>query len=1151
MLSKFKNLLITNWPIIVLLGLALILFKQNFISGTYLTGWDNLHPEFDFGVNIKRSIFAVWQEYQGLGLLGGMGHATDLIRQIFLWFLSIFLPENTLRYIWVFMTLFIGGVGSYFLSKYFLSKLGKEEKTAKIFALSGGLFYILNLATVQTYYVPFEAFIAHFAFLPWLLLSSVKYFLNEGEKSLLFLSIALLLSTPAAYIPTLFVTYLIAITVIAGAFLIFNFNTQHIKRYFKLLGVIFLINAFWLLPFLWFTLTSSGININSKINQMATESIFLQNKEFGGIFDVMLLKGFWFQNVDPNFQGLFTYMLNPWRDHTAKLYVQIIGYGIFAVVFLGFIKGLFSKKLIIKAFSILFIFAFTMLATTAPPFSWVNDIFRVIPLFDQAFRFPFTKFSILTALTYSIFFSIGLLAINEFINKRVKLNFLPLLFLTISTISMIVFVFPAFRLDLFYHKERLKIPEEYFRTFEFFRNQDQNTRIANLPQHTIWGWNFYSWGYGGSGFPWYGIKQPILDRAFDVWSPYDENYYWEISDALYSKDIKQFEDVVNKYQINWLLLDKNIINPQSPKALFVSEFESLISQISSVKKIEQFGNIVIYKVNLKDNPKSFVFDSEISTSVNKYAWTSDDRAYASFGNYTSSEDPSYYYPFRTLFSAKNEIDREFNAKEGRQIIEFSNELSDLADSVDLLIPPFLETEDTLPADILAEKNSDGSFNIYADIKAPEISIVRNSDKKEEEIWEKSHKYLIAGVSNSITFPLRININGANFELKSLDKNKYLGSSLIFLKQNNNVTLKDERLDPETIQIQGAEIITLFENYSKVINVKNIKKGDVLRIKTVKVNDNFSSFETWPSEKMEKEIGNCSNFRRGEIKDSFDKENKLLGISSENAAACISFYIPSLDHSRGYISFVQNRNINGRPLHYWLLNEDQKYAPIDTFVARNKSISSSYFVLPPQEQFGTGYSLHLENISIGRDLTANQFGKISLYPIPYKFISSLVFEINKPKSSQDISSAVKSVKHPNESLYVIRIDPSEIEAKTLVLSQGYDEGWSAYQMEQKPKFLQLMFPFVFGKKLDDHVQVNNWENGWILDQSSTDNRQSSIVIVFLPQYLQYIGFVLSLLTLGFVLFKTLKRGIKKLTQNNLSDKLSQYHKPAPDDTLIAP
>ena len=105
-------------PNAVIFLTVLVLGVVNFTPGTYLTGWDNLHPEFNFLLNIKRSLFAVWQEYQGLGLLGGMGHAADLPRQIFLYILSIFMPDMYVRYFWTMLTLFLGGLGAYFCSKY-------------------------------------------------------------------------------------------------------------------------------------------------------------------------------------------------------------------------------------------------------------------------------------------------------------------------------------------------------------------------------------------------------------------------------------------------------------------------------------------------------------------------------------------------------------------------------------------------------------------------------------------------------------------------------------------------------------------------------------------------------------------------------------------------------------------------------------------------------------------------------------------------------------------------------------------------------------------------------------------------------------------------------------------------------------------------
>ena len=91
--------------------------------------------------------------------------------------------------------------------------------------------------------------------------------------------------------------------------------------------------------------------------------------------------------------------------------------------------------------------------------------------------------------------------------------------------------------------------------------------------------------------------------------------------------------------------------------------------------------------------------------------------------------------------------------------------------------------------------------------------------------------------------------------------------------------------------------------------------------------------------------------------------------------------------------------------------------------------------------------------------------------------------------------------------------------TLVLSQSFDKGWKAYEMKcqnSQPKAdrplaekfkcqIQFFLPFLFGRELRDHVLVNNWENGWKL----SDNKENTIIIVYLPQYLEYIGFALLL------------------------------------------
>src|SRR3990167_8887828 len=117
-------------PIWIIPLVVLLLAITNYQHGTYLTGWDNLHPEFDFLCNIKRSFFAVWQEYQGLGLLGGMAHSSDFLRQVFLLLLSSFMPAWGLRYVWTLLMLLAGGVGAYKLTELVL---GKKLATSSLF----------------------------------------------------------------------------------------------------------------------------------------------------------------------------------------------------------------------------------------------------------------------------------------------------------------------------------------------------------------------------------------------------------------------------------------------------------------------------------------------------------------------------------------------------------------------------------------------------------------------------------------------------------------------------------------------------------------------------------------------------------------------------------------------------------------------------------------------------------------------------------------------------------------------------------------------------------------------------------------------------------------------------------------------------------
>lgn len=1127
-----KSFLYKYFPYLVIGIVVAIIGVINHKSGTFLTGGDNLHPEFYFSENIKRSFFSVWQEYQGLGLLGGMGHASDILRQFFLLLLSFIIPDNFIRYSWTILTLFIGTAGAFALIKRLIIKYWKTELLKlNMIALTGSLFYLLNLSTIQSYFTPFEVFTAHFASLPWLILTGINYFKNPNRKNLLIAGAVSFISAPASYVPTLFLVYLMAVLI--STLFYFKKTKQYFLTFIKFLITIFFVNSFWILPFAFFTLTSSGVNVDAKINQMATEGIFLQNKEYGNLENVMLLKGFWFNNIEPNLQGEYVYMLKPWIDHIDNKIVVSVGYILFGIVLAGLAFALKSRKKEGLIAGALFLFSALMLTTSTPPFSWINDLLRDhVPLYNQIFRFPFTKFSILASLSFSILFSMGILGIISWLKRfNPKVDYVVI---AISIIMIVVFVLPIFKGDLFYYREQIKIPQEYFQTFDYFKTQDPNTRIANFPQYTFWAWNFYDWSYSGSGLIWYGISQPILDRNFDVWSKQNENYYWEINHALYSKNPDFFEAILNKYDVNYLLIDKNITNPVSAKSLFISDLDNIIAKLPSIKKEKEFGNIVIYKVALRNPNDNFVSSLETLNSVNSYNWSNYDPSYLYSGDYSDKlTENSEFFPFRSIFSGKTQKELNFLAKKTNESIEFSSSLPAYNKPVSLHIPSLLTANNTLPINITAKRDGK-NVKISLELKAPVVYL--KNEEQTKKLWESTIKKDLFEENQSAF--LNININGVtDFAVPRLKnkETKIIGTASLTIQQDNIIVLSNKDKDEiDSVVISGDLIKGFFVQDDSFISLPGIKKNSFLVLRIPKLNDNYSSYIIDPVEKVSKkeaQVFNCSNFRQDYFAYSFigEESKKLLELSSKNASPCISFYLPTLDHDQGYFLSINNKNIEGQGLHFWVLNEDQKTPLIDTYFEKSDVETNSTIILPPMERFGKAYSVHFDNISIGNAKSGNLLGKISVNPIPYYFITNIKLE--EPDSSPLIfEKANLNVAHPNESLYLV--EANSVGSFALSLSQSYSPYWKAYEVDGfgiKSKLL----PFL-GVEIKDHYMLNNWKNGWTIEPLAISHQPLAIAIVYLPQYFQYLGMIVTAGTLTLLITLWLKKRNKSENKPPVSD-----------------
>jgi hypothetical protein len=1013
-MNKLFRFIRNYWQILAIIILGMAVSAANFTPGTWLTGWDNLHPEFDFAINFKRSLFASWQEYQGPGLLGGMAHAASLPREIILWILSIAVPAHLLRYLWTFACLVAGPVGAYFLIKSIVKKADTSEFTAGLAALAGAVVYLLNLGTVQTFFGPFEAFISHYAILPWLLYSSIIYFNYPSKKRALFFAILNVVGMTQAYIPTLFLVYLISLALICISRLFTEKILTALKKIFVIGAISFAVNAFWLLPFAYFTFTSSKTTVDAKINQMATGDIFLRNKKFGTLADTLVLRNFWFDNVEYNpSTSRIEPMMYGWLAWDKQTAAQVCRGLLIIIMLTGAVYALMKK-----GYRIWFLFtltAFGMIAIDTTPFDGMIGWLRsTVPLLSQFFRFPFTKWVSTLSLGYAVMTGLAVVGIG---NIRIQRKFIPVIISVIIVISSVVSVFPVFRGQLISDRMRKSIPEEYFKLFAYLKTRPLG-RIANFPQNYFWDWKYYRSGQVGSGFIWYGLKQPVMDRAFDMWSRENENYYWEISRALYAKDPAGFERVLSKYEISYILIDGNITTSGHPLALYNQELRDMLGQIPSYKLTTWFGNIQIYEsVNNRGNNFTTLTGNLPETEVS--AWMDNDIFYGQNGNYISADklnpdksqfsigpenvNPGFYFPFRTLFTKRNTRERDF------KLTENADRLS-------------LETVNDLPVKL---------------------------------------------------------------------------SPAVFMATNSG-----------TIDTDGTKVTaTITKNNNLVFDSQDAPA--------------FKSSEA----------RECALLKNGEIKSSeighFGSESIVL--TSTNQRACFSLWAGFVSQSDGYLVIVDHKHITGRPLVFAITNETAKHTELETYLsdAKNQSLTE-YFILPPLASDGVGYTAYFGNDSIGRQETVNEIDRVRFYKIPYQEMVNLKIPVNGMEPSAFSNQPVTSVFHPNPSYYKITLQTSnfELPTSTIVLSQSYHPGWKAYQIPKGSAVAQL-FPFWFGTEIKNHVMVNNWENGWIINQkldagsskfentntnginltSIFEPQTSTIVLYFLPQLLEWLGFII--------------------------------------------
>jgi len=358
------------YPILLTL-LCLVICYLNYKPNTFLTGWDTLHPELNFPLNFSRLINGVWRYEQGLGAITGHSHMADLPRVFLLWLFHFIFPINFLRYAYIFLCFILGPLGIYYLIRY----LFKKDSIAFVIAI----FYIFNLSTVQQFYVPFEMFPTQWAFLPFIILYSLKYLQTNHKKYLLLFSLFTLLATPQAYAAHLWYAFFAVYLV----FLFLHFLLKRNKKIFNLILFTLALNAFWLLPNIYYISSSSSIPKNTKVNRLYSQEYLLQNRATGYLRDVALVKGFYFnwQIYNPQ-TSKFENLLPSWEKHLSNPLISLIGYLTFFLSFSGLILYFVKKNKTLIYLSPFFVIPLILLLNHTPPFSYLFDFLLRFSIFE-------------------------------------------------------------------------------------------------------------------------------------------------------------------------------------------------------------------------------------------------------------------------------------------------------------------------------------------------------------------------------------------------------------------------------------------------------------------------------------------------------------------------------------------------------------------------------------------------------------------------------------------------------------------------------------------------------------------------------------------------------------------------------------------------
>lgn len=585
---------LNNWHLIILLAVLGIISVLNFRGDYSILTNDNYSPELNPSLTINRIIYSpAWREYRSLGVPSD-SESADLFRAVVFEIFSNFLSVEVISQGYILFCLVVGVLSFASLS----SNLFSNDKTnRKQYYLLGGIFYLTTLWTAWVFVFPMMPYVAQFGFLPLLLLSIFHFVGRPSSINALKIFLAGLLLSTSYLISTLFFINLGLVVIFSIWRVLKNEKFKSgIKKIFIIIFLTLVPNLIWILPFPNYLFGSSGEIMDSSVNRQITEStIDVEKEKMTGV----------------NSMRFYTRLLDTYdsNDQEFKMFKSADNYiDIEALNVLSFVPVLFcviglifvirnKHWYLLPVWVLAFVFWLLLKNQNDPLGSVYMWLQENISVFRQVFRWPTSKFGQVFLVGLCLSAVYGAVNFFKFIcsfgkGGKKSLCLGGILALVILQLSFAGYLFYG---ELAADRSYVQMPEEYDELSEYFDENDPNGRLFIIPTANNSYFREYNWGFIGSGFMWYQIPNPMLEKALSVGSAESDFADRELENSYLSEQAEEFWDDLDKYDVEYLLVDRSLVTGRYGYELDWSLVDNVVSELDPVWSK---GNLELYETNL-------------------------------------------------------------------------------------------------------------------------------------------------------------------------------------------------------------------------------------------------------------------------------------------------------------------------------------------------------------------------------------------------------------------------------------------------------------------------------------------------------------------------------------------------------------------------